>query len=449
MRQAKNPFDRDPQNVPLMRFLLHSTSLADEILTEDSPAQRLIKTSSFREIEVTPLPTASNSLRKRFSGNGLALTEYVSSELRVTLKTSDGSVHNVIGPFIKYLPPNLWEPISSDSTVTLADLFASSFCDYLVVGTTEPSLGCKVEKDNIITAEQALEMVRVILSARGRFYLAPEMPISEWSFYVYRAMELFKGTQYPSTVASYAQGNTLAEKMGNYFASLMTRLDFICRAYDNIAFLSLKTANYNDQNRQLYHLAYYIMLTTGIFDDLAHIIEEFYQIRIRGRTNIILRIPPGKEPNKFYQTLKLKNAALYEFLTAPNTQRDINTFYPLRDSLQHRELPKGVQFHHGMSETRKNVLELNNETFEEIKEASGSLPFIIRGNPCLLDPYPFIQWAQAVTIELVNRILSAIDWDSICMTLPKDLQDEIRTRNENYKQWFGQLFGWPQEPLYF
>lgn len=70
-----------------MRFVLHSASLADEILSEDSPAYRLVKVHCLKEIEVIPLPTANNNLRKRFADNGLVFTEYFSHESRVILKS--------------------------------------------------------------------------------------------------------------------------------------------------------------------------------------------------------------------------------------------------------------------------------------------------------------------------------------------------------------------------
>jgi len=369
-------------------------------------------------------------------------------ELSVALKASDGSIHNVVSPFTKRLPENLWEPIISDSRVVLADLFASKICDYLVVGVTEPSLECKVARDNIITAEQALELVRILLTAHNRYYISAEIPVSEWFYYLYRAMKLLKGFQYASIVAAYASGKGLSEKIHDYFVSLGTRLDFICRAYDKVAFFSLKTANYNDQSAQLYHLAYFVMLIAGVFDDLAHIIEEFYHMRVKGRGNISLRIPEDGKPKTFYQLLQSQNVALYEFLTAPDTQRDIRVFYPLRHSLVHRELPIGVQLHDS-SEMEKNVFELNSETFEGLKKISDSLTFIIRGNPCFLDPLSFIKWAQEVTITLVNRVLSFIDWDSFCATLPIDIQDKIHASSESFERGVGQFLGWPEEPLYF
>ena len=434
-----------------MRLVLHSTSLADEILSEDSPAHRLVKVNCLKEIEVIPLPTDQNNLRKRFSDNGLVFSEYFSNESQVVLKVSDGSIHNVISLFTNRIPENLWDPLIDNSNVTLADLFASNIGDYLVVSKTEPSLKCKVARNSIVTSEQALEMVRIILTAHGRLYVGAGIPISESFYYLYRFKTLFKGYQYAWTVAAYAHGQGLSEKIHNYLLSLGTRLEFICRAYDKVAFFSLETANYNHQRIQLYHLVYFIMLITGVFDDLAHIIEEFYQLKIKGRKNISLRIPEGnkkQEQSMFYQSLQSKNATLYEFLTELDTQRDIKAFYPLRDSLQHRELPTGVQLHE-MSEIGKNVFELDSETSELLKKISDSLIFIIRGTPCFLDPLLFIKWAQEVTNKLVNRVLSSIDWDSVCVTLPKDIQDKIHASNESYEQGFGQLLGWPEEPLYF
>jgi hypothetical protein len=152
--------------------MLHPSSLSSEIPTKDSPAHRLVKLNGFKEVEIMPLPVADNEIRKILNANGLVLTEYSSDESAVALKVSDGSIHDVVSPFTKRLPENLWGPIISDSRVVLVDLFASSICDYLVVGVTEPSLKCKVARDNIITAEQALELVRILLTAHNRYYIS-------------------------------------------------------------------------------------------------------------------------------------------------------------------------------------------------------------------------------------------------------------------------------------
>jgi len=435
-----------------MRFVLHSSSLADEILSEDSPAHRLVKVNCLKEIEVIPLPTDKNSMRKRFSDNGLVFSEYFPQESRVVLKLSDGSIHDVTSPFANRLPENLWEPIISNSNVTLANLWASTkIGDYLVVSKTEPSLKCKVARNSIITAEQALEMVRIILTAHNRFYLSAEEPVTEWSYYLYRTRKIFKGLHYASMVVFSAHGKEPPEKIHNHFRSLMTRLNFICRAYDKIAFFCLKTPNYNDQDSQLYHLVYFVMLITGVFDGLAYIIHEFYHMNIDKSEYLDLRVledNENKKAKKFYQDIQFNNPALYQFLTAADTQSDIKTFYPLRNSLVHRELLVGVQLQNG-SEPAKNVFEINSETYERLKELSNSFTFISGSNPSFLDPFLFIKWAQEVTIRIVDRVVSSIDWDSVCITLPLDTQDKVHASNESYEQEFGQLLGWSEEPLYF
>jgi hypothetical protein len=450
MQREKNPFDRDPRTVPLIRFVLHSTSLADEILSQGGPAHRLVRLNCFKEIEIIPLPFADNDLRRKFADNGLISTEYYPHEAECKLRVSDGSIYDML-PSAKRLPNNFWEPIISNSKVTLADLFASNIGDFLVVAATEQSLKRKVAGDNIITAEQALEMVRIILTAHGRYYLgARTPPISESSYYFYRFNKLFTGFQDAWTVAAYARGKGLSEKIYDYLASLGTRLEFICRSYDKVAFFSLKTADYDHLNTQLYHLVYFVMLITGVFDNLAHIIAEFYHMDKKGvkkGMNIGLRIPTkyDNKTEKFYQLLQSENTVLHEFLTAPDTQRDISVFYPLRNSLAHSELPTGAQYGEGF-EMVKNVFALNSETRKSLKKIPDSLNFITRG---FLAPLPFIKWAQEVTNTLVNRVLSSIDWDSVYVTLPKDIQDKIHASNESHKQGLSQLLGWTEEPLYF
>ena len=444
MRQRENPFDRDLQSVPIIRFMLHANSLSNELLLQDSSAYRLVKLNHLNEIGIMSLPTTNNDLKQVLRNNNILLTEYFSYDSGVGLKASDGSIYNVV----TRSPKNIWDSITPGSSIVLADLFASDMCDYLVVETNDPSLERKVARDSIITAEKALEMVRIILTAHGRFYVGTGITMSESFYYLYRFKKLFNWYQYAWTVAAYTHEKGLSEKIHDYLLSLGTRLEFICRAYDKIAFFSLKTADHETQTHQLYHLVYFVMLITGVFDVLAHTLREFYNIKIDNPQSVSLRVLPGKEARKFYQTLQSKNTSLHTFLTAADTQRDIKAFYPLRDSLQHRELPTGVELHRS-SELAKNVFQINTETAESLQEISDSFTFISRGRPCFLDPLPFIQWAQEKTSTVVNRVLSSIDWDSVCLTLPKDIQGEIHTSHERYEQGVEHFLGLPEEPLYF
>jgi len=444
MQHMKNPFDRDPQSVPLMRFMLHSNSLASEILTKDSPAHRLVKLNSFKEIEIMPLPIADNDTRNILNANNLVCTEYYSYESGVALKASDGSIYNVVSR----LPKNIWEPIISDSKVVLADLFASRICDYLVVGATEPSLECKVARDNIITVEQALELVRILLVAHGILYIRPRFSVNEGFYYLYRFKYLFKTFQHAWTIAVYAHGKGLPEEIFDRLDSLGRRLEFICRAYDKIALFSLKSANNDTQDNQLYHLAYFVMLITGVFDDLARIIKDFYHLQINDRWDVDLRIPERKQTTKFYTALQSSNAKLSAFLAAEDIQCEINAFYPIRNCLQHRELLKGLQYQVS-SEDPRNLFELSDEAAQSLARASIPPNCVVRVHKSCLAPLLFITWSQKVLIKLVNSVLSYINWDSVCNTLPIDIQDKICASDEKFKQGVGHFLKWSEEPLYF
>jgi hypothetical protein len=456
MQDEKNPFDRDPRTTPLMRFILHSNSLEDEILTKDSPANRLVKLNRLNGIEVIPLPTRNAEIRKIFADNGLVITEYHSYDTFVELRLSNGVIHHVKGPFKNRVRDNSWEQFVPGSKVTHADFSASiNIGDYLVVGATDQSLKEKVIRDSIITAEQALELVRIMLTYHGRFYIGNKIPINEGYYYLYRFNKLFYLYQYVWTIAAYGEGKGFPENMSNHLFGLGTRLEFICKAYDKIAFFSLVNANHDNQTEQLYHLVYFVMLITGVFDSLAHILNEFYKLGAK-KTGIRLRISKddkdkddkGQKTSKYYLKLQPKNASLCSLLISKDIQKDINTFYPLRDSLQHRDFFRSVLYQNA-SEPVKNVIELSKGTTKELKEISASFPYIIWDDPSLLVPFPFIKWAQEFTVQLVNQVLLSIDWDSFCSNLPKDIQDKIHASHEEYKQGLSHLLGWTEEPLYF
>ncbi len=444
MQIKENPFDRDAWNIPLIRFITHTGSLSRELLSGESAAHRLVKLNCFEEIEIIPLPTTDNDVRKILDANGLIYTEYQSYESGVALKASDGSIYGVTSQ----PPQNLWGQVVPVSTVTLADILASNIGDYLVVGVSDPVLAVDVAEHNIITAERALEMVRILLAAHGRFYIHPKEPVNEGFYYLYRFKNLFTMFQHAWTIAVYAHGKGLPEKIFDYLDSLGRRLEFICRAHDKIAFFSLKTANNDTQDNQLYHLAYFVMLITGVFDDLARIIKEFYQLKINDRWDVNLRIPQGKKATKFYQALQFSNAKLSAFLTAENVQSEINAFYPIRDSLQHRELVKGIQYNES-SKGGKNLFELSNEAAQSLAMASIPSNCIVRLHKSCLDPLLFITWVEKVITKLVNGVLSSINWDSVCETLPEHIQSKIRESDQRFKQGCGKFLGLLEDPWYF
>ncbi|MBI2849725.1 MAG: hypothetical protein HYX80_01625 [Chloroflexi bacterium] len=451
MRSEKNPFNRDPHSVPLLRFVIHSKSLSSEILSAGTDAYRLVRLNNFRQINVISLPTTHDELRRVFVANGIALTDYYTDGEGIGLKASDGPLHGVTNK----TPSNLWESVAVGSDVTLADIFASNIWDYLVVGRDDPVHAEKAEKiaAQIVTAESAIDIVRILMTSHGFYYITPQGPqVNEGFYYLYRFKTLYKAYQRAWTIAAYA-GKGMSERLSDQLGSLGRRLEFLCRAYDKIGFFSLKTADWDTLDNQLYHLAYFVMLSTGVFDDLAHIIEEFYKMEVKNRINISLRISKDKSGErklgKFYKALQLKAPNLYALLATETTQRQIDVFYPLRDSFMHRELFEGVQFSDSSIHIHnKNLIKLNEEAAKSLLQEPEVSPCIASHRP-FLDPFIFVVCAQEILTELVNRVLLSIDWDSIVKTLPSEVQVKILESYDTFEKGVGKAIGWPDEPWYF
>lgn len=188
------------------------------------------------------------------------------------------------------------------------------------------------------------------------------------------------------------------------------------------------------------------MLSTGVFDDLAHIIKEHHKLEIQARRNIGLRYTRAP---KCYEELKDKNTSLYDSLLSESVQRQIGAFYPIRDSLQHRVFFQVVQFSDSRNSIHnKSVIELSEEASKLlIEEPTASNCIYSLGH--FMDPLLFITWAQGVLINIVDTVLSLIDWDSLYESLSQELKDRIRQSDVQYEKGVGHLFGWPQEPWYF
>lgn len=169
----------------------------------------------------------------------------------------------------------------------------------------------------------------------------------------------------------------------------------------------------------------------------------------KARRSTPARDSKAKRMPKFYEELKVKNAGLYDFLSSERIQRQIDAFYPLRDSLQHRELFRVIQFSDSSSSIHnRSLIELSEEASNKLIEEPSASNCIYSHRP-FMDPLLFIIWAQGVLVNIVNSVLSSIDWNSICGRLPEDIQYKIRESNRSFEQGVGNLLGWPDEPWYF
>ncbi len=189
------------------------------------------------------------------------------------------------------------------------------------------------------------------------------------------------------------------------------------------------------------------MLSTGIFDNLAHIIKEFYKLEVKNVQGVTLKLPEKKNTSPFFQEMQRADCDIFNLLSSPTTQAEIKMFYPLRDALQHREIFRGILYS-GPTIDSKNLIELSDEVFYRLKHYSDDIS-VMFFHDRYLNSYLFIIWAQRVLIEIVNGVLSTIKWDLIVRTLPPNVQDKIRESQFRFEQGVGTFLRFPEEPWYF
>ena len=361
LQKHENPFDRDMSDRPLLNLVIHSNSMGDNVLEEENPEHRLVMLGSLDEIHMMALPAQNPQVTSFYSKNGLVTSEYCERGSQIVLRASNGTDYGALCD----RGENPFSPLMGGSAVTIKDLAASSRCDYLIVGSQDPTIKRHQIRPSIITSDKGLEIIRILFVNLGLFYVRPRMKATESHYYYYRYEKLFPVCQRALSIAAVTKKDGLSENIYNHLDSLAGRLEFLCRAHDKISYFTLKTASHDTQKNALYHLSFYVMLITGIFDTIAHIATGFYQLDIRNRLDISLQIPQNKQSTPFYKQLKGKNQDLHDYLTNKDVQKCIKAFYPIRDTLQHRELPKGAAYSCNSPE-KMNIYRLSKDAADSL-----------------------------------------------------------------------------------
>jgi hypothetical protein len=192
------------------------------------------------------------------------------------------------------------------------------------------------------------------------------------------------------------------------------------------------------------------MLVTGIFDDLAWIINFRYTIGLSSKEVYLRKDENNKSNKKLWQYLYNHNRSLHAYLTNSLVQNQIKLFYLVRDALMHQKFLGSVQ--HMSSEVgNKVMLTFPQNAIEKLIEESGGDVGQSWGiyNMSDVEPYAFTTRAFEVIAKTVNSVLDLLEWAEIIQTLPSYEQDEIRKSQGKFQLGVGHFLGWKQEPMYF
>ncbi len=231
-------------------------------------------------------------------------------------------------------------------------------------------------------------------------------------------------------------------------SGLARRLDFLCRTTDAAEIASLKTANNDTEARALFHLAFQYMLATGAFDDLAALADDVYSLNLRKHERT-LRLP-RKGESRAMKLIGQHNSSLAEFVSSDRTTKAIESFYPIRDALQHREFPYTVAMASSRSARLPSVLAVPRKAVEELAEAVQDASPPIR---------PWIDDEGLATVDLTWLARrpperSPASSTASCSMSHRDMATEPSRREgdvlwERFSAGPASFLGWGGEPVFF
>lgn len=455
INDKKTPFDREKVEKTLLKLVVHTESLAEEIENYQPEIKKIIELSGFPFIDVIFTPTKNEKVKDVLKNNNIMPTEYRKYENGITIKKENFEYTIFATLNSKHMEKDFYQAVVPGSKVNYMDLYLGhdDYYDYFIINPNDPFYVSKIRRERDIDPKYALELTRILLVNKGLFYVAPNYTINEGFYYLYRFKKIFHRFQYAWSIVVYAKGKSLSEDVYNQFDSLSQRLDFICRAADKVSYFALKWPDNDTQSNTLYHFGYLVMLITGAFDDLAWIIRFVYKLNI-SNMKTTLKIPKKEQSTVFYDQLLSKNVKLHSYLTNNLTQSIIRMFYPTRDALQHRNFVKGLRYYRSQDRLYKNLFEIPAETIEWIKiiapnDNRRSYGIIYKSDDVFcVDAHLFTKKLMEHFADVVNNILGNIEWDEYIKDFDEHLINKIHESRERFQKGVGRFLHLGREPIY-
>jgi hypothetical protein len=297
----------------------------------------------------------------------------------------------------------------------------------------------------------ALDLVRLLLVNRGMYYLRGGSTVNEGFYYLYRVKSVFRAYQ-PAWSAAVFGSSALGADVRDQLSSLGKRLCFLCRAADRGSHAALQRANNDTEDNALYHLAYFVMLATGVFDDLAWTLTYLYRLSL-SRIQVVLKVNASRSSSPFLDALRAAAPSVAARVADPHLQNLLRVFYPIRDSLQHRQFLRGLLYVGGPWGVPKILFEFPTDAVQPIRDAStdgsGTDWGLGRAGESYVDPYAFLSRAFSAVATVHEAILETPDWLAMVGQPGDPSRDELDRDLAPYRASLARFLRLPADPLYF
>lgn len=407
-----NPFERIGGKGTVLTVVVHTASFERAILADDPLIRRFLELPDWR-YRVVWTPTENKEVQRRLRSARLGeVGEYeVKGEWLVIQKPT------AVRHRIPYLG-DLHRPAEEGSSVTVLDeLFTHPLTvDLFVVADGDPFLKRDPRRRVYVGPEEAFNLVRVLATRRE----------ADDSFYfMFRASKLFPAADLPWVAMGIARDHGFPQVLREQIESFRHRIQLILRSADQVAYHTLRRPDGRAASECGYHLAYFIMLVTGLFDELAWTIAHRYGFKLSA-PQMVLR--QRMRDDAFFRQIQATNPDLHAFLVEPDTQAVIRLFYPARDQVQHRAVLAAKLIE--QPAPRRVLAQLPDDTLQEVEALSadqGADWGLADGRAAgQVDPYLFTLAAVQAVASVTNGVLERLEWERYADALPDEIREEKR-----------------------
>ena len=202
-----------------------------------------------------------------------------------------------------------------------------------------------LNKTLVLRLAEAQRYVDLYLKEFRDYRVRPNVSMGQSGYYVKRLRDAIPAF---SQAWSYMVFGKEALPRGRYLEEFMNtlshRLTWQMRAHDRIGWLRYSPSNNAVVDEMVYHLNYFIMLTTGVFDCLAWLAYHRFQLKADKRSVSLRDLPTSRKQQRFLDIIANSAPSLADYLRTPYVQNRLSLFYGPRDSIQHRLLLTGIKY---------------------------------------------------------------------------------------------------------
>jgi hypothetical protein len=278
---------------------------------------------------------------------------------------------------------------------------------------------------NIVTADEAAEILDLIFKYNSIYYMSPYLSTSKhnWYWLSFRS----KIPNYQPDISRFKNNQSLRDLFrSSILDAFSQRFCFLLMSLDEMGFRHYSHVNNDSMEDTTYHFNYFILLITGIFDSLAIHTKNQYHLLENEQINPSMISLRSKNGKKLLQALEPKNAALKKHIQ--DNQDLINAPYYLRELIAHRESLHPQHFN--LDGTSVNFLFVTDDFAEclirlgDDQENGGCSKFGIYSHS-FLSPYIFAKSITSLLTNFCTKFLQLLGYNNL------PLQKQIEEKSFN------------------